>query len=76
MNLPYYIKAIYAGVMAFLTGLLTALLAIDEAAGFGDISTAGWIIITIGTLASAGGILGLQAAPATVSTSVRVVKEG
>jgi len=71
MNFPYYVKAIYAAVMAFLSGLLSALLAIEESAGIGDITTAGWIVIVLATLAAAGGILGLQAAPASWSTSVR-----
>lgn len=69
MNIPYYVKAIYASVMAFLSGLLSALLAIDEAAAIGDITTAGWIVIILATLAAGGGILGLQAAPASIATS-------
>ena len=71
MDFPYYVKAIYAGVVAFLSGLLTALLGISEEAGIGDITTAGWIIIVLATIAAVGGILGFQAAPASVSTSVR-----
>lgn len=71
MNFPYYVKALYAGLMAFLSGLLSALLGIDEAAGLADITTAGWLIIGIATLAAIGGILGLQSAPANIATSVK-----
>ncbi len=71
MSFPYYAKAVYASVMAFLSGLLSALLGIDEAAGIGDITTAGWLIIVIATLAAGGGILGLQSASPNISTSVR-----
>lgn len=71
MNFPYYIKALYAGVVSFLSGLLTALLGISEEAGIGDITTAGWVVIVLATLVAAGGILGLQAAPASVATSTK-----
>ena len=64
MNLQYYIKAAYAGVTTFLSGLLVA---IAEA----GISSQEWITITLATTLAVGGILGLQKAPPTVSTSIR-----
>ena len=62
--MPYYIKAIYAGAVAFLGGLVVA---IADA----GVSGPEWVTIALATVLATGGILGLQAAPATVSTSVR-----
>lgn len=69
MNLPYYVKAIYAGVVAFLGSLSAALLAGGEEIGIGDISTAAWVAIILTTVLAVGGVLGLQAAPANIATS-------
>ena len=62
--MPYYVKAAYAGVVAFLGSLGTALT---------DPGVTGqqWVFISLATLLAFGGILGWQAAPATVSTSIR-----
>ena len=64
MQFPYFVKAIYAGTIAFLGGLA---IAIAEA----GVSGPEWIAIALATSLAIGGILGLQAAPASVSTSVR-----
>ena len=66
----YYVKAIYAAVVTFLGALLAALLAGPEI-GVADLSQAAWLTIILATIVAAGGVLGLQAAPATVSTSVK-----
>lgn len=68
--MQYYVKAIYAGLVAFLGSLLTAL-QVGEDIGFADISTAAWITIALATVLALGGVLGFQSAPASVSTSVR-----
>ena len=68
--MQYYVKAIYAGVIAFLGALLTAL-QVGEDIGFSDIGTAAWITIGLATVLAIGGVLGFQAAPASVSTSVK-----
>ena len=64
MQLPYLVKPVYAGVVAFLGGLG---IAIAE----NGISGPEWVAIALATTLSIGGILGLQEAPATVSTSIR-----
>ena len=64
MSLQYYVKAIYAGVVALLGTLGTALA--DP-----GVSSQQWVFIALATMLAFGGILGWQAAPATVSTSVR-----
>jgi len=66
----YYVKALYAGAMAFLGGLL-AVLQVAPDVGFGDVSTASWVTIAIATLFAVGGVLRLQAAPASVATSIK-----
>jgi len=68
--MQYYVKAIYAGVVAFLGGLL-AVLQVGENIGIGDIGTAAWVTIVLATIIAVGGVLGLQVAPASVATSVR-----
>ncbi len=65
-----YVKAIYAGLVAGLGSIGTALLAVDGA-GFGDLSTGVYVAAGVLALGAFGGILGWQAAPASVSTSVR-----
>ncbi len=63
----YYVKAGYAAVIAFL-GSVLAVLQVPEAVG---ITSASWVAIALATILAAGGVLGLQSAPATVSTSVK-----
>ncbi len=63
--MQYYVKAAFAGVVAFLGTLATAL---AESAA---VSTQQWVTIALATLLAFGGILGWQSAPASVSTSVR-----
>lgn len=67
--MQYYVKAIYAGLVTFLGGLLTALQAADT--GIGDLTQAAWITVILATVITVGGVLGLQAAPASVATSVK-----
>jgi len=62
--MTYYVKAIYAGLITFLGALVTALQA-------GDLTTTAWLTIVLATVISVGGVLGLQAAPASVATSVK-----
>ena len=64
MNIQYYVKALYAGTVAFLGGLA---IAIAEQ----GVSGPEWVTIALASTLAIGGVLGLQAAPATVSTSVR-----
>jgi hypothetical protein len=68
--MQYYAKAIYSGLVAFLGSIGTALLAVDDA-GFGDLSAGVWVAAGVLGLLAFGGVLGWQAAPASVSTSVR-----
>ena len=70
MNFTYYVKAAYAAVVTFLGALLAALQAAPDI-GFGDLSSSAWITIVLATFIALGGVLGLQAAPATVATSVK-----
>lgn len=69
MTIQYAAKAIYAGTVTFLGALLTAMLASPEI-GFA-LSGASWVTIALATVVAVGGVLGLQAAPATVATSVK-----
>ncbi len=69
--MPYYVKAIFAGVMTLLGSVGATLAQISDGAAFGDITTLGWVLIISTTLGAVGGVLGLQQAPATVSTSIR-----
>ena len=62
--MPYYVKAIYAGTIAFLTGLGVAI-------AENGVSAPEGVGIALGVALAIGGILGLQAAPPTVSTSVK-----
>ena len=66
----YYVKAIYAGVVTFLGGVLTALQAAPEI-GFADITSAAWVTVALATIVAVGGVLGLQNAPASVATSIK-----
>ena len=62
--MPYYVKAIYAGAIAFLTGL-------GVAVAENGVTYQEGIAVALATLLAVGGILGLQAAPAKYSTSTR-----
>ena len=62
--MQYYVKAIYAGTVAFLGTLGTALA--DP-----GVTQQQWVFIALSTVLAFGGILGWQAAPAKLSTSVR-----
>jgi len=64
MTYQYYIKAAYAGLVTFLGSLIAAL-----QAGGPDVTA--WLVIALATVVSAGGVLGLQAAPASIATSVK-----
>ena len=68
--MQYYVKAIWAGVVAAL-GQLAVILVGD--ATFADITNGQWVTIVLFTLLAFGGVLGWQAAPATVSTSMRTI---
>ena len=70
MSWQYYVKALYAGVVAFVGPISGALLLSDEI-GFGDLSTGTWVAAFLLGLVAFGGVLGWQQAPPTVSTSVR-----
>ena len=72
MDWAYLTKAIYVGVVTFLGSLLAALQAVPDV-GISDITTAAWITIALATIIAVGGVLGLQAAPATVATSIKPV---
>lgn len=69
MQWQLYVKALYAGVLAFLGPIAGALLA-DDALGFGDLGAGVWLSAAILGLVAFGGILGWQKAPASVSTSI------
>ncbi len=68
--MQFYVKAAYAGLVTFLGSLLAALQAV-EGIEIGDLATPAWVTIGLATVLAIGGVLGLQAAPPTVSTSVR-----
>ena len=63
--MQFYVKAVFAGAVAFLGTLATAL------AESSEVTSQQWVTIALATLIAFGGILGWQAAPASVSTSVR-----
>ena len=67
MTWQYAIKGLYAGLITF----LGALLAVLQVPGGEGVTLASWIAIALATAVSVGGVLGLQSAPATVSTSVK-----
>ena len=69
-NLAYAAKALYAGAVTFL-GAVGAILVGSDTIGFSDITSGQWITIALATLVALGGVLGLQNAPASVSTSVK-----
>ena len=63
--MQFYVKAVFAGAVAFLGTLATAL------AESSSVTAQQWVTIALATLLAFGGILGWQAAPASISTSVR-----
>jgi hypothetical protein len=63
----YLVKALYAGAITALGGVL----AVMQVPGAEGITAASWVAIGLATLVSVGGVLGLQATPASVSTSVK-----
>jgi len=64
MTWQYLIKAIYAGVVTFLGTLLAVLQSADSVSG------ESCVVIILATVVAVGGVLGLQAAPATVATGI------
>ena len=70
MNFQYYVKALWAGAIAFL-GPISGALLVSAEIGFGDLSAGVWVSAAVLGLAAFGGVLGWQAAPANVSTTVR-----
>jgi len=69
MTWQYAAKAVYAAVVALLGGVATIL--VDPEMGFGDIAAGQWMVIALATVVAFGGVLGLQAAPQTIATSVK-----
>ena len=63
----YLIKALYSALVTFL-GAVLAVMQVPNAEG---ITAASWIAIGLATLLAFGGVLGLQATPATVSTGIK-----
>ncbi len=70
MSIQYLVKAIVAGAIAFL-GPIAGALALPDVVGFGDLTAGVWVAAVVALLLALGAILGLQAAPPTVSTSIR-----
>ena len=70
MSIQYFAKAIVAGAIAFL-GPIAGALALPEIVGFGDLTAGVWVAAVLALLLAFGTILGLQEAPAKVSTSLR-----
>ena len=69
MTFAYATKAIYAALAVFLSSVGAILVGPDV--GFGDIYAGQWVLIALAVLFAAGGVLGLQAAPAKISTSIK-----
>ncbi len=68
MQWNYYVKAIAAVVVAVL-GALAVVVVGDMT--LGDLTTAQWIAVALAGLAEFIAIIGLQRAPASVSTSIK-----
>lgn len=68
MQFNYYIKA-FAAIAVVVLAALTAVIVGDE--GFADVTTAEWLVVAGAALAEFIVIIGLQRAPASVSTSVK-----
>ena len=67
MNWQYLIKGVYSGLIAFLGGVLAVL----QVPGAEGITGASWVAIGLATVLAVGGVLGLQASPASVSISTK-----
>ncbi len=65
----YYIKGLVAGALAFLGPISGGLLAPET--GFGDLSASIWVTAAILGLGALASVLGLQKAPANISTSIK-----
>ena len=68
MTIQYAAKALYAAATAFLAAIATVLV---DGATVSDITQGQWVVIAGFALAAAGGVFGLQAAPANVATSTK-----
>jgi hypothetical protein len=68
MNWNYYIKAL-AAVLIVIIAALTAVVVGDE--GIADVTFAEWLVVAGAALAEFVVIIGLQRAPASVSTSIK-----
>ena len=68
MTIPYAIKAVYAGAIAFIGGV--AAIVVGDAT-IGTITDGQWVVIVLATVVAIGGVLGLQAAPASVATGIK-----
>lgn len=69
MTWQFFTKALWAGLVAGLGALSTALIAIEGS--FSDLPDGVWVSAGVLFLVAFGGVLGWQEAPAKVSTSVR-----
>ena len=57
--LGYLAKAIFAAATVAIASLISALEALPDGAGLGDISTLGWLIVGGAALFAFGGVFGL-----------------
>lgn len=69
--MQYFAKAVYAAVVAGIGATIATLVQIGEGAQFSEVETVAWLVIILATLTAGGGVLGLQSAPANISTSTR-----
>jgi len=69
MTWQYFTKAIWAGLVASLGAISTALYAIDGS--LGDLPDGVWVGAIVLFLVAAGGVVGWQEAPSKVATSTR-----
>jgi hypothetical protein len=65
-----YVKGLYAALVGGL-GALSGALAVLDGVAISDLPDAVWVTVALFSLAGFGGILGWQAAPRTMSISVR-----
>ncbi len=61
--LGYTLKAIFAATAVAITGITSALVALPEGAGLGDISTLGWFIVGGAAFLAFGGVFGITNKP-------------
>ena len=66
-----YVKALYAAAMVLIGSVGSTIAQIGDGAAFSDITTLGWVLILGATVGALGGVLGLQRAPASISTSIK-----